>query len=106
MKGFEARRVPVDVELEAPDVALLDPVLRWAAARRYGEFALGDVDLVLDADEQGPERRGRRRQERLREAQGGPELVVRPERGDPSRVLQYAGATSEAGLSPVTGACV
>lgn len=66
VQRLEPGRVAVDVQFEAANVSFLDPVLGRRAARRDGELALGDVDLVLEANEQRAQRGRRRWEERLR----------------------------------------
>lgn len=93
----------VGVGLEAPYVALADPVRRRLRRGRRGELALGYEDLVLEPEERLADlavllgELGRRASER------GAELVVATDGADPRRVLPYAGAAQETGLAAVAG---
>lgn len=84
----------------------LQPVLGGRSARGDRDLGLGHVELVLDANEEGPDPDRGQGKGGLGHPDLGPELVEGAERGDPRGILQYAGAASEAGLPTVTGACV
>jgi hypothetical protein len=100
-KGLETLGEPVDIGLQTADVALADTVARSGADR--GELALGDEDLVLEAEKEFGRVASSLGQVGGSAAEVGPQLVERAEGPDPRGGFPYAGAAQETGLASVPG---
>jgi hypothetical protein len=87
-------------------VPRLDPMGRRLAARRGRQLRLGDVDLVMQAEQELGDLRMIRAEEGLRETEVAPQFVERSVGADARVVLRYAATTGESRLSPVAGAGV
>jgi hypothetical protein len=96
----------VDLPLQALDVPGGDRRLGPRAVRRSGQLRLGDEQLVLEATDDRPDLRQRRRQLESGEGEPGAELVVGAVGADAGGILPYARTTGKTGRSAVARAGV